>query len=258
MKLFSAAVILVVVAVAGGAFWLERQSNAQLREEVGLLRSEVQQLAKQREDRRVEVAKNTVAGQNAQAAQTETERAELARLRDEVNALKVQTKQLAAAPAQRPAGGSPADALPVKLIPVNEWKNAGRGTPAAAIETLLFAASGADVESLAGSLELTPSAREKAQALLDRLPEATREQYGTPEKLMALMLARDAEKLAGMQVLGQREVAPDTTGVRVRFGNDMGQTKEESLLMHRANDGWHLMLTDAPVEKFAKQLGGGK
>jgi len=55
-----------------------------------------------------------------------------------------------------------------------------------------------------------------AQELFARLPAATQAQYGSPEKLIALMLAKDASSLTGMQILGQRDVSPDVVGVRVR------------------------------------------
>jgi hypothetical protein len=63
-----------------------------------------------------------------------------------------------------------------------------------------------------------------------------------------------------MQVLGQREMSQDDVGMRVRFGNDNGNTKDDSFLLHRGTDGaWRLMLTDAAIDKFSKQLlGGGK
>jgi phage host-nuclease inhibitor protein Gam len=261
MNFLKAAVVVVVVAVGSGAVMLERQSNAQLREEVALLRREVGDL-RQRETRRSEASPTTAT--DAAAAAYENERAEIARLREELNALKAKaqefgqvTQSLKTAVAAASAGKSATDALPVRLTPISEWKNAGKATPSAAVETVLWAAAGGDVDTIANSLELTPSAREKAQALFDRLPEATRAQYGSPEKLMALMMAKDADKVSGLQVLGSRELSQDNVGMRVRFGNDLGQTKEQSLLLHHASDGWRLMLTDDPVDKWAKQLGAG-
>jgi hypothetical protein len=260
MKFLKAGLVVVVLVVGASAFFLERQSNAQLREEVALLRTEVQQLAKRRSEPQAGRAAADVA--LAQNVQSDNDRAEVAKLREELNALKSRASELTQAAqtvktALAVAGKSPADAIPVKLIPVNEWKNAGKATPAATFETVLWAASGGDVDTIASAVEFTGTAREKAQALLDRLPAATRAQYGSPEKLVALMLAKDADKVSGLQVLGQKEISPDTMGMRVRFGNELGQAKESSLVMHRSNDGWKLLLTDDPVDKWAKQLAAG-
>jgi hypothetical protein len=263
MNYFKAGVVLIVVAIGAAAFVVQRQSDAQLREEVALLRREVGELARQRDAARTERPAARVAADTT-SAQQENDRAEIARLREELNALKAKaqefgqvTQSLKSAIAAAGTGKSATDALPVRLTPITEWKNAGKGTPSAAVETVLWAAAGGDVDTIANSVELTPSAREKAQALFDRLPEATRAQYGSPEKLMALMMAKDADKVSGLQVLGTREISQDNVGMRVRFGNDLGQTKEQSLLLHHANDGWRLMLTDDPVDKWAKQLGAG-
>lgn len=260
MALLKIGAILLVLALGAGAIFLERQSNAQLREEVALLRGEVRELARQRAAKAGSAAAAATAG-NAQA---EADRAEIAKLREEIEGLKARTKEFSqaaqsikAAVTAAAAGKSAADAAPVRLTPITQWKNGGRATVDATIETVLWAASGGEVDLLSNALEFTDSARAKAQALFDRLPEGTRQQYGSPEKLMALMIAKDAEKIAGMQILGQREISQDNVGVRLRVGNDLGQTKEQSLLLHHANDGWRLMLTDDPVEKFAKQLGGG-
>jgi hypothetical protein len=262
MKFLKAGLVALVLAVGAGALLLERQSNTQLREEVALLRGEVRELAKQRETARAEA--NRAASNLAPGAQ-ESDRAEIARLREEMDALKAKaqefgkvTQGLKAAIAAASAGKSPVDSLPVKLIPVTDWKNAGKATPAATVETVLWGAVGGDVDLVAGSVEFTPSARAKAQALLDALPPETRAQYGSPEKLVALMIAKDTGNVSGMQVLGSREMGdPDTVGMRLRFGNDLGQTKESSVLLHQASDGWRVLLTDDPVEKWAKQLSGG-
>jgi hypothetical protein len=60
-----------------------------------------------------------------------------------------------------------------------------------------------------------------------------------------------------MQVLGTRELSPDNVGMRLRFGNELGQTKEQSVLLHQSADGWKLLLTDDPIEKWSKQLANG-
>jgi len=264
MNALKLGLVFVIVAIGAGALLLERQSNAQLREEVGLLRAEVRDLAKQRETARNET--NQAAAKDLAQSAQENDRAEIARLREEIDGLKVKaqefgqmTQSFKAAMATAASGKSAADAVPLRLVPVTDWKNAGRGTPAAAIETVLYGAVGGDVDLVAGSIEFLPSAREKAQALFDRLPDAAKAQYGSPEKLAALMLAKDADKVSGMQVLGTREMnSPDTVGMRLRVGNDLGQTKEQSLLLHNSSTGWKVLLTDDPIDKWAKQLGGGK
>jgi hypothetical protein len=150
------------------------------------------------------------------------------------------------------------NSIPTKLVPSIAWKNAGKATPEAATETVLWAALGGDVDTLSNALVFTPTAREKADALFAGLSESARQQYGTAEKVIALMIAKDAATLNGMQVLGQKEVAADNVAVRLRFANTEGKTKDDNFLMRRTSDGWRLVLPDVAVEKFARQLSGGK
>ncbi len=54
-------------------------------------------------------------------------------------------------------------------LPMKNWRNVGRETPVAAIETILWTAAGGDTEALAGMLRLTASARQKAEEILGQL-----------------------------------------------------------------------------------------
>ena len=109
---------------------------------------------------------------------------------------------------------------------------------------------------MAGMIVLDPSARTKAEALFARLPDATRAEYGSPEKLVSLFLAKDAAAVSGLQILGQRDVTPDVVGVRVRLANEEGKTKEQNFGFRKSSDGLRLIVPDEVVDKYAQQLGG--
>jgi hypothetical protein len=255
MKAFSLILVALVAAAGGWVFVRQAQTNEQLRGEIVTLRDDVQRLHQQRA-----AAPAAVVTAEASGALNSDDRAELSRLREELVSLRGRTQEISKVVQAAQAAGAArvADSVPVNLIPSSAWKNAGAATPNAAVETVLWAATGGDVDTVAAGLSMTPSARAKADAMFAGLSEATRQQYGTPEKLIALMIAKDADKVTGMQILGQREVGPDDVGMRIRFGNEQGQTKEDSLLLHRTNDGWKLQLNDGAVDKFAQKIGGGK
>ena len=251
------------VVLAAGAMFLQHQAMVELREEIAALRSDVQQVAKQREATRREAAKAEASGAavaviTPESGAVDEQRAELAKLRNEIKALTASTQEVARqaqSAVQAARGESP---IPVKLIPASDWKNAGRATVPAAVETLLWAAAGGDVDALAKAIQLEPSAQVKAQELFARLPESTQAQYGSPDKLVALFMAKDAAAIAGMQILGQRDLSPDVVGVRVRVANDQGQTKEQTFAFQKTSDGLKLKVPDDFVNKSAKQLSGGK
>ena len=242
------------VALAGAGLAVrQEQANALLRAEIAALHGEVE--AAHAAARAARPAMVHVAPATAEPARDD-ERAELARLREEIGALKKRTQEIAqqAQAAQQAARGE--STVPLKLIPVAEWKNGGRATVPAAVETLLWAAQGGDVEVLTGALQLDAAARAKAEALIAGLPEASRAQFGTPEKLVALFLAKDAAGVTGMQILGQRDISAEVVGVRVRFANEEGKTKEEGLGFARTTDGLKMIVPEKIVDKYAQQLKG--
>ena len=267
MNKFLAGFVGFGAVIAAGALYLQHATVAELRDEITALRGDVQQMARQQKDeagRRHLDALASPGSQSATAVVTsengaaDEQRSELAKLRAEIRALAESTQDVArvAQAAQQAAKGE--SPIPVKLIPVAQLKNAGKATANAAVETLLWAAAGGDVETVASTIVLDPSAQVKAQELFSRLPEATRAQYGSPEKLVALMLAKDASALTGMQILGQRDVTPDVVGVKVRLANEEGKTKEQGLAFQKTADGLRLKVPDDLVDKYARQLGGGK
>jgi hypothetical protein len=246
-----AALVAVVLA-----FVLQQKNQTELRRELALLRNEVKQAVRQ-------------AGGPAMAAELpmalierqDGERDVLTMLREDIGNLRVNTQELlkiARTTAPRTAVNTVPAGTGTDLIPAHALRNAGRATPEAAAETLLWAAFGGDVETLAEGLILPAAARAKADAWFASLPESTRAQYGSPEKVIALLIARGADTLGAMQIIGQREVAPDEVGVRMRFADTQGNTKEDNFLLHRAVDGWRLMLPEAAVERFARQVAGRK
>ncbi len=254
-------IVFGVVAVLGtGMIFLQQQDIAELRTEIAELRNDAQKVAKAQQDAtRASRPQQTAPATTAVDAEaTSEQRAEVAKLREEVAALKKGTAQLALqaqAAVQAARGESP---IPLKLTPAAELKNVGRATASDAVETLLAAAFGGDVETLANSIMLDPAAQAKAAEMFSRLPDASRAEYGSPDKLIALMLAKDAAALSGMQILGQRDVTPDIVGVRVRLATDDGKTKEQGLGFRKTSDGLRLIVTDDIVKKYAGQLSGGK
>lgn len=248
-----------VVAVVGAGTWMQHQDNRALRREIAALRAEFQADARRTGDAVPAATGNAGVAAAAGGDLSSGGARELAATREEMTALRKsvqQLTQLAQAAQALKAMGENEASTPTNLIPASSWKNVGKGTPSAAAETVLWAAVGGDVDTLSNALAFTPSARVKADAWFATLAESTRQQYGTVDKVVALMIAKDAATLSGMQVLGQKELTSDDVGMRLRVGSTEGKTKDETFVMHRGNDGWRLLLPDAALEKFTRQLSG--
>jgi len=254
----------IVVAAGAAGIWLQHLVNVQLRREVSLLRDEMQGMSGRDRQSATVVPPSPTLYAAANGERSAGLSDDISKLREEIGALRNSTQelnkfaQMAQAAAALKSMGGTENSVATKLIPVNAMKNAGKSTPEATTETVLWAAAGGDVDTLSNALTFTPTAREKADAWFASLSEGTRQQYGSPEKVIALMIAKDAANLSGMQVLGQKDIATDHVGVRVRFAAGEGKVKDDNLVMRRADDGWRMLLSDVVVDKFARQLGGGK
>lgn len=250
-----------MLAAGGAAFLAQREANAELRQELALLRSEVRAVAHAAKEVRAPVPGGDAVVVPAGPDRPPVAGEELAKLREEIAALRTSTTKLTqfvqvAQAAQSLAKTS--ESVPMRLTPVNELANVGQATPESTTKTALWAAVAGDIEALAGTLTFTPSSKLKADAWFASLSEGTRQQYGTPEKVIALMIARDAAALSGVQVLGQKEIGPDDVGLRVRLAANEGKVKDDTFLMHRTVNGWKMVLPDDAVKKFAQELKGGR
>ena len=235
------AVVALVVALAG--FGLQWRINQEMQ-------SALVTLGAQRADSEPMGAGSRGSAPNNPAEMRDGARigpAELAVMRDDIEKLKTRTQALG-----RMAMRSVEGAMPLDLRPASAWKNLGRQTAAAAMETFFWASEGGDVETLAASILLEPDAREKALAILARMPEATRALYDTPEKFIALFMARDGD-IRAMQVLDENVAGQDAL-VNVRAQKGDGKTKEDGYVFRRVGDGWQLVVPGKAVDKYGKKL----
>lgn len=213
------------------------------------------------------------------------DREALDRLRSELDVLKLVAPEdgAAAANSVHPTGS--------RAIPASSWKHSGWATPSAALETVLWAGlnGNADVMSAALTFE-SEEARTRALALMSSLPPEAYDHRGSPERLIALLTARDTA-YDSMRIVGEMEpdeeivrtflpthtAASDMVaiGVELPARGDPAKTRilamEEStdgaglvardestrnklLFMQRSSDGWKLLVPTAAVERYTARL----
>lgn len=248
-----------VLALAGSSV-VQYNANRELAQQFNLLRDEVRVAAASGRERGSAPAGQSVGANAPERSGVASE--DLGTLREQVTALRKSADELT----QLVRSAKPSLATPISSaaagaaesgggnVPAQQWKNAGTLTPEATMETVMWSALGGEVDVLASAIGFTATARTKADAWFAGLTPQVREQYGSPEKVIALMIAKDAATLSGMEVLAQRELTPDNVGVRIRVANEQGQTKDQTYLLTRNPDGWRMMMTDSVVEKFAREL----
>ncbi|MBI5382186.1 MAG: hypothetical protein HZA31_09835 [Opitutae bacterium] len=254
-KLQLTATLLLAAGVAV-AIVLQQRNDAQLRSALDELRQEL---------RATRTAAASAARPTSSASANDTfaivkagdelkpSPSEWQQLRQDMETLKVRTQELART--QPPQATDSSGPPPGGFIPVGSLKNAGRGKPTAAVETLLWAATQGEIDTLANSLLLDPNARTKADAWFARLPPESQAQFGSPEKVLATVLSvRASKELAAMGVVSQADKGTDLTLMRVRFQNAEGQQRDDQWPLRLTSDGWKLIVTEKGLAGISKAL----
>ena len=250
-----------LLVVASGVFALQRAAAAQAREEVALLRSQREDEARLRdENSRLVVAQVP----EAELERLKADRAALGRLRAEVDELRERANERSK-PAAAPVSVAPVTPKLAQTLSDDEGmatgkcRNVGRATPAAAIETALWAGAGGDVEALAGLLYFDARSRQAAEQLLASVSGPLRAQCNTPEQLIAMLTAKDIPlgRARMIQVFDQKDgVASDHVTVALELSDPKGKSKNAGLLLRQTDDGWKLVVRDKVIEDYAAKLKG--
>lgn len=185
------ALLLGLAVVAGAGWLLQRQSAAQLRDELALLRDDSHRLAHLRAENAKLLAAQPPA---AELERLRSDHAAVMQLRSEIERLRrgidERERRLAQpAPASTAAPDADKSRGPQVLAAAN-LKDAGTATPMAALETLLWAARSGNVDALSKMMLFDVRATAQVQAMFDALPAAERQNHGTPFRFIAAEMAK--------------------------------------------------------------------
>lgn len=147
-------------------------------------------------------------------------------------------------------------AAKVLVASANDLKFAGSAAPGAAFESAFWAVARQEVDTLANLLEFDKAGRAEADALFGGLPAETQVQYGSPEKVIATMLAANVpSNLSSMEVLSDSTKQDDAT-LLMRVERTDGTKKDTLIQFHREQEGWRLVVPASLVTSYAQQLSG--
>lgn len=253
--------ILIGVAVLSvGAVWIgvqQFQAGRELCAELADLRH------RQIEEARLRSENPRLRDAQVQASELEGLRADHAavvRLRGEIEALR-QRAEGAGKAAEAMVAAPPKEYVPSILdgpMPANMWKNAGGATPVAAVETVLWAAAGGDIDALAGRLTFDAGVRAKAEALLAGLPEATRASYGSPEQFIAALTAKDVP--LGNAKIYDTKYEIDNSRFMIAEVRDTagGKPRQVQLRLRETGGEWKLLVRADVIKNYAAALKGAE
>ncbi len=246
--------LVVITVLAAGVLatlgW-HRRTTAALRAELDQQRAA---LARQQASRQAEQQEQQLASARARAEEIDrllAERAVVARLREELAALRKRAAETAGAqPVREPAAARPS--LVGNALAFSLWENAGRATPVAALETGLWASANGDIDTLTNLLVFDPEARNEASALFARLPEALRQEFVSPERLVAVLAAKDVP--LGSAALLNQYPAPTETKLAVQIFDAEGKHKMALLSVRPDDAGWKFVVPTNAVKRYAAWL----
>lgn len=139
-----------------------------------------------------------------------------------------------------------------------EWEDRGQGSPMDTVETVLWSARTGDVDRLAGLIALDPDAEKAADSLYGGLSDAAREQYGSPEEVLATLISGQMPtNYEALAPVSERDVAPDARLLVVRLEDGSGAQQDLTFKFQKTDDNWRMDVPAAVVNRFAAQLKSG-
>jgi hypothetical protein len=245
-------VVLVITATVFGLLASQRSLTAELKAQLAIQRARLSHLAELR-------LENTRLRERDQSRKTsDSNETALLQAKSELTA---RQRELAAMKKREVEAPFALDRLAVgKILTGAQWRNVGRATPEAALETALWAAAGGDVAEFANSLTFIPDGSERAAtALLESLSPLERERYRTPGGLIAALTIPDVPTgSVEVREWGDRHSFQmmEQASVSVLLSSTDGKSKVVTLNMIQLPDGWKLAVLKGAVDKYAAQLKG--
>jgi hypothetical protein len=143
------------------------------------------------------------------------------------------------------------------LVAAKDWVFSGRRTPQATIESVLWAASRGEVDRLAELLGFTPDVEAEADTMFSRLPAASKQEYGSAEKVVATLLAGSFPKDAqASTILTEHEYGDKDAAIAMAVTHSDGQGRTNVFQFRKTTDGWRLMIPAAILNDYEKTLLG--
>jgi hypothetical protein len=208
--------------------------------------------------RRLEIARLQEENRRLRSEQLpDAERRRLELVRSEGEFLRARLAQLQEKAAHSQSNSSETSDAP-REVSAKDWIYAGRADPAAAIESVLWSASRGDVEQLAKLICFAPEVRPQADALYGQLPEASKEEYGSPEKVVATLLAGIFPKDADTMTLVESHLWEHEAAISMRVGHSDSQARTNLYRFRSSPDGWQLEVPASIVAGCQKVLTGGE
>lgn len=138
-------------------------------------------------------------------------------------------------------------------VAVPQWRDAGAATPQATFESVLWAAAGGEVKTLADLLTIDPQVRSNVDEYFARLPPALKTELGSADQLLALLTAKDIP-LGSARITGVLPTNESETRLITQLTDDRGQKKIAAFKLRTEDGRWRIVVPPGVVIKYRDTL----
>ncbi|MBE2213074.1 MAG: hypothetical protein IAE82_04315 [Opitutaceae bacterium] len=178
------------------------------------------------------------------------------RIADDISALRDELALRSAAASPGPARVALAG-RPASPAPPNPWPNAGRREPLATFQTVQWAIHEADLDALVNLLAFDDEAFAAAVDFFDRLDPESREEFGSPQRLIAAAVAAKSRTGIERADLVATTTSPEgPVSARLRVSGSQVKAREITLHFEPSADGWRLRVPAKVVTGYRNLLLG--
>jgi len=245
--------LVVTLTISTVLAW-RQQITVELQEEVRLARAKQRSLAESSAKKQRIVAATTLPTRGSIVEAEDL--AAIARLKKEIAEMKARAADRAKTDVAPEANTKIDSRIRHQMLPFTEWRRVGHATPVATLETVLWAASVGEVNTLAELLSLDPVVRTQVYALMIRLPDTIRREYDTPERFVALLTAADVP-LGAAQIRENPMAGVQGEGLVAVLRDRENRMRTTNLTLRQDGELWKIVVPGSAIEKYAALLSGG-
>jgi hypothetical protein len=178
--------------------------------------------------------------------------AELEKTRSELVVLERRAQESAADAAHRAAVAEENRDPEKGMARLEYFQNVGRATPAAALQTIGWAAIKGENATLVAALSLTDAARQKATDFLAGLSEEARRRYPTAESLAALEATGEIVDVAAVKITGCTYT--DSQHATLNVLRLQAADQAMRIQMELGAEGWRMVVSDRVIDSLKQRM----
>ncbi len=185
-----------------------------------------------------------------------SDHAAIARLRGEIEMLRRQAEESHPAASPVPPEDGPAISgrtILNETLPVRLWTNAGSASPTASLETVLWAAAAGDIAMMVRHFLFEPEASVQAAILFQKLPAADQARYGSPDRLIASLSAKNVP-LGLARIIDLKTKQDGSVLLATELSEPTGKTHLSLFRLRQEGAAWKLVVRPEVIEKYAAFL----